>query len=224
MSRSHIDHGAHGFTVLALMEEMTRSGQDMITAQDLLQYRTLPRLSVEDVEYLMKFLLGFGWLSDRDSDYETSIYRVTPSGKQMVWYCNSNGRIALEFPSPNLPATQVNVGQGAQAPFQMAMNTGSGTIYATQTNHIGPEQQARVLELLDKLSAILERMEPNTDRDVASTVLSTLQNAAKAGAWEQVKARANALMTTVALVSSIGADGPEAYALAQSIFQAVTGA
>lgn len=230
MTSPDIDLRKAGMDVLCLVEEMGRAGATAVTAEEVFQFRPLPGLSAQDLDSVLKFLGGFGYLRFSGAGVLTDSgfvgvggWVLTPTGRSKAWHLRSTGKTHLDFPDPDGTAPQINIGQGATGPIQAPVHTGSGDIHATQHNTVDAHQQAQILDLLSRLQDTLTRLPTSADRDVAQTLLRTATDAAQQGAWEVFKGRMSGLLHILVLLSSLAADGPAALAIGRQIMRALGG-
>lgn len=221
MTPAHIDLRRDGLTILCKIEELCRGNSQKVTAQTLRDQGQLPHLSTEDVEHVLGFLTDLNYLIEF-AMYGGSAYGPSHDGIRAAWHHRSTGKAELEFPNlgggPN-----ISVGHSATGPIQVPINTGSGTIHATQTNTITPAQQTEILNLLQQLAAALERMAPSTERDVAASIIQAANESASQSAWSVARERVQSAITFLATLSALAVDGHEALQLGQQLVNALEG-
>lgn len=217
--RPHVALRADGLAVLAYVERITREKHRAVTAQELHEVELFHRLSEDDLQYILKFLEDYEYFVHTNS----GLYHLTKIGRRAAIYHTTNGKVELEFTNPHAGGTQVHVGQGATSAFQANIHTGSGNLTATQNIHVGLAQQAEILQVLARLTEVLDNMEASTDRDTAATIVSTAADAAQKGAWDIFKGRMHGALSIISMLASAGADGPEALELAQKALTLISG-
>lgn len=222
MAHEQIDLPREGLSLLTYVEELIRAGAHSVHAQQLRDAYPLPHLSTDDVEYVLRFLSDLEYLK-RHGFYGETRYEMTALGKSKVWHHRTSGKAQLEFPDPDCSGPTISIGQGASGPVQAPVHTGTGHIHATQTNHMGEAQQAEVRQLLGQLTEILERLAPSTERDAATIIVRAATESAQQGAWEAVGQRLMSVLTFLALLASLTADGAQALEIGRRALDVLSG-
>lgn len=221
-SMTSLDYARDGSTVLCLAEEMVRGGRHNVVAVDLHSIGRTPNLTVKDVEDLLNFLAGLGYFK-RGGMYGGVYYKLTEKGKAKAWHQRTAGKVDLEFADPDHGGNQFEIGRHATAPFQIPINTGSGTIHATQTNNFAPERPQEVLDLLKQLRETLDRLAPSTDRELAISAINATTEAAEQGGWQMAWQRMNGALSFLAVLAALTVDGKEALQIGEQVVRVLTG-
>lgn len=94
--------------------------------------------------------------------------------------------------------------------MQANVNTGSGTIHATQTNTIGAAEQAEILSLLHELQRRITALPPSSDQQAAQNLADSATAAAEQSHWQEVGQRMNILLPILGLIVGTVADAQPA--------------
>lgn len=217
MTHRELDYAGDGFHVLALAEEYTRTNHNTfnpITLQKAFPDR-LPHLTDADFVTLFGFLSRSGMIKSIPM-YGGSAYELTDEGHNTVWRGKEAGQTRLQFNrTPTAPV--IHVAQGATGQIQANVNTGSGTIHATQTNTIGAAEQTEIAALLQQLREVIARLPVNPDQQAAQHHVDTAAAAAGESRWQDVAARMQAFLVTVGLIVSTTADAQPAIETARRV-------
>lgn len=222
MTRPNVAIRQDGSSVLGIALDLDTEGHDLFDAEDIVATQKLPRLDVGDVEYVLKFLKGQSYIEVASATYGGKIYRLTDRGRQKAWHQRSSGKSELDFADPDRVGPQINVGQGASN-FQAPIHAGTGDIHLTQ-NNAAPVDQAQILDMLARLSAALEQLREDDNRDLTQMVVQKATVAAQEGDWQTTLMRVSAAVTFLSSVASLAVDGTQALELGRQIIHRLGGA
>lgn len=218
-----LDIPADGFHVLALAEEHERETDGRpFTPGGLQAWKPdrLPHLAEKDFDTLFGVLERSGWIQVTAAMYAGKLYRMTREGIQAVWYGKTNGVTELQFGRAHT-APVIHVAQGATGQVQANVNTGPGTIQATQTNTIGASEQAEILSLLHELRRTITALPPSGDQQAAQNLADSATAAAEQSRWQEVGQRMSILLPTLGLIVGTVADAQPAIDTAARVLHAL---